>query len=746
MIRSLHRSRMHGTRFVLSLIAALFVLAAALAPAPSAFADNTRLSEQERRINGLIQTGRAMLTNQQYARAYKHFLTYARQEPEEARLYRWLVLSSLYADRKDALTDLMLDASEQEEPTTKLPFTADLADYALAELSMSEGQIDTVRNILADFNERSAPSPVLVLKGQIALLENDFIEANRLAEAAQKRDANDPEADRLFAVSSGLAAMTTELSEVIADPAGYDFLDMTEREVFAAALLLPYQPAILQEQVGTQLIEAYLAIGNRNPELRTLVDVFRLLADLSNGGPEALQTIEANINELAALSPDFAESASFLQVLELVGRFWLAVREYDRAYDTFDQIQLIQEQRGERTAQACSLVILGRTASLMGRRNEAKDFREQARELTEAEAQKSRADLVQPWGQIWPFIGVALLAGLTLLSLIGSRVLAPSLITPLRREDAATARVLSNQTTRRVWVRVLQFVALLVLALAVIAGVALGLLAMDWASVEVFQWRDETVAYGALYAWTDVPRLAAVAGGVTLLAAAVALLIMASTGRQDAAEIAERIDSGMETGGSLEAFVTAVATGPTEALARRNPVLIDRARAVVRRGVPGWIFPFALSPLLFAVGILLLGGVLTGYRYLPTPEQPTPPLCDPDTYVPPPFLQANQNPPRQQPRPAPMEGQSEGVTGLDVSDSEVPEASIDELTSEQSVGGLDDAGEPLDYYTGLPDRQFNIDRSVTGDPNAGLSGSYLLDDTGLRPRQSVPERYRGRWD
>jgi hypothetical protein len=269
---------------------------------------------------------------------------------------------------------------------------------------------------------------------------------------------------------------------------------------------------------------------------------------------------------------------------------------------------------------------------------------------------------------------------------------------------------------------------------------------MDWASVEVFQWRDETVAYGALYAWTDVPRLAAVAGGVTLLAAAVALLIMASTGRQDAAEIAERIDSGMETGGSLEAFVTAVATGPTEALARRNPVLIDRARAVVRRGVPGWIFPFALSPLLFAVGILLLGGVLTGYRYLPTPEQPTPPLCDPDTYVPPPFLQANQNPPRQQPRPAPMEGQSEGVTGLDVSDSEVPEASIDELTSEQSVGGLDDAGEPLDYYTGLPDRQFNIDRSVTSDPNAGLSGSYLLDDTGLRPRQSVPERYRGRWD
>ena len=93
-----------------------------------------------------------------------------------------------------------------------------------------------------------------------------------------------------------------------------------------------------------------------------------------------------------------------------------------------------------------------------------------------------------------------------------------------------------------------------------------------------------------------------------------------------------------------------------------------------------------------------------------------------------------------------MEGQSEGETGLDVSDSEVPDSALDDLLSEQSVGGLDDAGEPLDYYTGLPDRQFNIDRSVTGDANAGRSGSYLLDDTGLRPRQSVPERYRGRWD
>ena len=41
----------------------------------------------------------------------------------------------------------------------------------------------------------------------------------------------------------------------------------------------------------------------------------------------------------------FAESESFLKVLELIGRFWLAVREYERAFDT-DQIAL-QEQRGD---------------------------------------------------------------------------------------------------------------------------------------------------------------------------------------------------------------------------------------------------------------------------------------------------------------------------------------------------------------------------------------------------------------
>lgn len=739
-------TRMLWIQQAFRLIAAAILLVSVVSFIPVADAQVNRLSDQERRINGLVKTGRAMLTNQQYARAYKHFLTYARQQPDEARLYRWLVLSSLYADRNDALTDLMLDASEQAEPTTKLPFTAELADYALAELAMSEGNIDAVQNLLSDFSDRNAPSPVLVLKGQVSLLASDFAEANRLAELALRRDQNDPEAQRLVEIASGLDAMTAELSRIILDPARYNFLDMTETEVFAAALLLPYQPVVLQEEVGTQLIEAYLGIGNRNPELRLLIDVFRQLADLSNGGMEALTAIDANVNELAALSPDFAESASFLQILELIGRFWLAVREYDRAYATFDQIQLIQEQRGDQTAQSCSLVILGRTATLMGRRDDAKDFRDQARELTEAEAQKTRAELVRPWGQIWPFVGVAALTVLTLLSLIGSRMIAPSLIAPLRQRDPRTARILSNQTTRRVWVLALYFVATLLLMLAVLAAVTLGLLVLDWASVEVFKWRDDNLVYDSVYEWTDAPRLGALAAGFAFLAASIAIIVFASTRQQKPVEVAERIDAGMATGGSLEAFVTAIGSNPTTELAERNPALVARASEVTGKGIPGWIFPFALSPLLFAAGAALLGGVVTGYRFLPTPDQPTPPLCDPDTYVPPPFLQSSQQPPQQQQRPAPMTGEGEGETGLDVSDSEVPDGALDDLLDEQSVGGLDDAGEPLDYYTGLPDRQFNIDRSTTLDPNTGQSGSYLLDDTGLRPRQSVPERYRGRWD
>ena len=747
MTSAIRHSRTPWTRAVAFALTGLllFLTAFAVSAGPS-FAQTQRLTDQEKRVNGLVKTGRAMLTNQQYARAYKHFLTYARQEPGEARLYRWLVISSIYAERRDALTDLMVEAADQPEPTTKLPFEADLADYALAELAMSEGNVDAVRNLLEDFPERAADSPVLVLKGQVSLLESDFAEAQRLAELAQRRDPNDPEATRLSDISRGLNAMTTELTRVIADPGAYDFIDMTESEVFAAALLLPYQPQILQEQVGTQLIEAYLTIGNRNPELRLLIDVFRQLADLANGGAEALMEIDGNVNELAAVSPEFAESASFLQILELIGRFWLAVREYDLAYQTFDQIQLIQEQRGETTEQACSLVILGRTATLMGRRDEATAFRDRAREITESEAQKSREELVRPWGWIWPFVGVALLAGLTLLSLIGSRVLAPGLMTPLRKEEPKTARILSNQTTRRVWVRALYVVSGTLVGLAIASAIALGLLVLDWASVEIFKWRDDTFVYDQLYEWTDVPRLMAVGGGIALIGASLALLIFAASRRQTATEVAERIDNGMDTGGSLEAYVTAVAAGPSDALASRNPALVSRAREVTKYGVPGWIFPFALSPLLFAVGLILLSGVLTGFRYLPTPEQPTPPLCDPDTYVPPPFIQASQNPPQPQQRQAPMGGEGEGETGLDVSDSEVPDGALDDLLNEQSVGGLDDAGEPLDYYTRLPDRQFNIDRSTPIDANAARSGAYRLDDTGLRPRQAVPERYRGRWD
>ncbi len=116
----------------------------------------------------------------------------------------------------------------------------------------------------------------------------------------------------------------------------------------------------------------------------------------------SLLKIEANVNELAVLSPDFAESESFLKVLELIGRFWLAVREYERAFDTFDQIALLQEQRGDVAEFACSLVILGRTATLMGRRDEARDFRDRARSVTEQLSQKSRADLVGPGGRHGP--------------------------------------------------------------------------------------------------------------------------------------------------------------------------------------------------------------------------------------------------------------------------------------------------------------------------------------------------------
>ena len=398
-------------------------------------------------------------------------------------------------------------------------------------------------------------------------------------------------------------------------------------------------------------------------------------------------------------------------------------------------------------------MILGRTATLMGRRDEARDFRDRARSVTEQLSQKSRADLVEPWGQAWPFVGVVLLALLALVSLAGTRVLAPGLIAPLRPAAPKTARALSNQTTRRVWIRSLRLIGFALLFGSLFAALALGALVLDWAAVERFQWRDETIAYNQLYAWTDVPRMLAVAFGAACLLAAVVLLMLATLSRQTAPEVAQQVDTRMATGGSLEAYVTALGAEGVQAgagagaVAARNPALVRRAEAVTEGGLPGWVFPFALSPILFAAGLILLSSVLTGYRFLPTPEQPTPPLCDPDTYVPPPFLQASQPPPpQQQQRQAPMGGDSEGETGLDVSDSEVPDSALNELPFERSVGGLDDAGEPLDYYTRLPDRQFDIDRSTGVDSNTNRSGAYRLEDTGISPRQAVPDRYRGRWD
>ena len=185
----------------------------------------------------------------------------------------------------------MTEAAAQTEATTKLPFLP-ISLTVRWLMAMAEGDIAAVQTLLQDFSEAGRPPPCWCCWGRLRCSTTTSTMPSGWRRPPRK-DPGDPEAERLAAISRGLNTMTTQLEEIILDPAAYDFMRLTEPEVFGTALLLPYQPQALQERVSTQLIEAYLSIGNRNPELRQLVDVFRLLADLSVGGVESLLEIEA---------------------------------------------------------------------------------------------------------------------------------------------------------------------------------------------------------------------------------------------------------------------------------------------------------------------------------------------------------------------------------------------------------------------------------------------------------------------
>lgn len=87
-----------------------------------------------------------------------------------------------------------------------------------------------------------------------------------------------------------------------------------------------------------------------------------------------------------------------------------------------------------------------------------------------------------------------------------------------------------------------------------------------------------------------------------------------------------------------------------------------------------------------------------------------------------------------------------GRTGLDVNVQPVPDSMLDKLRQTLSVGGLDEKGEPMDFYTGFPDRPWQYPRQDL-DPSATKQDAPGAEFEAIQhePIQYIPARYKGRW-
>ena len=173
-----------------------------------------------------------------------------------------------------------------------------------------------------------------------------------------------------------------------------------------------------------------------------------------------------------------------------------------------------------------------------------------------------------------------------------------------------------------------------------------------------------------------------------------------------------------------------------------NRYLIDQLPAAVDKIDPSTLVRL-VAPAVFAGSLLLMvAGAAASYQVLPLPKYDPVALPTPEICPPPNNNRAEPPPPAtlQTPETVPMDG--EGATGLDVTNSSVPEEQIPDLEFELGVGGTDDVGEAFDYHTTLPSREFDSQRRNDGRDGLGQSDE-LPDGVADKSRQNIPDRFLG---
>ena len=715
------------------------------------------------RVLSLLDIGNSMLVDGRSTQAYSHFQNFALQFPGSGPLMQAWAQSARAADRLDDLLDASTEWDGQDGRPSQEMAVFIRAYLALFDLDtrqnaeVIQSSLTAVQSLILESGLRVDQSSNLQLLLSMIALRDDgdpsasIARAKAHIETSRQLDPGDPTINQLADVIAYLSVAQALVDQ--GKPLGVNAIANAGLEIGAVqssrlpGAIRARSAALMQTLVSQQPREQDMP----REYLRGLVNVIALEDLGEQGAYTAADTWYA-----AGDLPDFQQSTGFQGYGSFLGRFVSCYVDPTAGVNLLSRLEAIQyeqskdlkgpEERAAAERRLETLVLLWRFATRMRLGDEAREFRDEARALSEALEDRTRANAVSgPW--VIPVLAIGgTLILVALISLLTFFVRARPRPLGLQNSQIAVRVPAVDKLIHRIGAIYARLALRHCLStISYSAGVLLWFVLLGFGLLAVAA-KFFPDLYRQLYGLTDTRMLGAMSLGLVLLIGAATGMLAIGRRRLAPGRLVSSVDQHLGLGGVAELIYrlpqVASRSGRSPDFVAENYYLLDQLPQAVHQINPSRLVRLGRPAMLAAALLLMLSAAAAGYQLLPLPKYDPVALPNPEICPPPNNSQPEPPPPAslQNPETAPVDG--DGATGLDVTNSSVPETQIPDLEFELGVGGTDDVGEPFDYHTTLPSREFDVQRRDDGRGGLGQAGS-LPDGLADQARQNIPERFLG---
>ncbi|WP_133511617.1 tetratricopeptide repeat protein [Candidatus Thiosymbion oneisti] len=674
----------------------------------------------------ILAAGKEFLVDGRTVEAYGFFRSFLPTHSLNADLYRWLAITAVWADRVDAAREYLEPALQDGYEG---PLVPDLARYALARMYYQAGDPQRAKELLDALSGPNPPPLALVLQANLQALDGDYETALDLTRQALEADPDLAVAKRLRDLLEALVAMQGIVTAVEDQPARLEELAMGHMAELVTYML--FDAGRLNQKLIEQLEVLIPLAGDENTPGRILFELALAVAQWAAYGFDNVQDINDRLRRFGGTVEDDADGLTlYSMLLKRVYSINLVSYRYGWAYKRLQELEEIFRRLDQDRDRLRVLYALERMAYQLGDRQAGLEYRRMAGALVQRLAKRTRGDFLLPEPGI-PLMMAFFLACLGL----------PAVALAIYRRAVRTDRgrtELSSAFKERLCVQARRLTMRVGLQFAHRSGLALAILVVAVLLFLIITWWLFPEWYRALYPYTGVSSGLWWSGIGLLVLTCLGVLWRRIPGTGN---IAQRLDRTLGTRGLHESYL---------AYAYRHQGNGDFLRARMehetRQLVPRCVVPLRRDALRAAASILLLLALVAVMHWLPPP--PAEILRVPEFSSEAPLRLVRMAPPLAVPGGFAFRSPAGAPVGLDISEHLVPEQQSHKLEDISSIGGLDDKGSPEDYYSGVPERDWDYPRqavAVTEDSGALPTTATTIGQIRFLPRQLVPPRYRGVW-